>query len=100
MKNFRTYQIAVAFYQLASAETLPKHLKDQLVRASSSIALNPAEGAARYGRKDQKKFFNIAFASLRECQAILDLHRIEKPEIRESADKLGAHIYKLIRTVS
>ena len=95
MKNFRTYHIAVSFYRLAAAQKLPRHLKDQLNRAASSIALNLAEGSARYGQKDQKKFFNIALASLRECQAILDLESIGAPGIRECADKLGAHIYRL-----
>ena len=66
---------------------LSGHLKDQLLRASSSIALNLAEGSGRFGIKDQKRFFHIAFGSLRECQAILDLEFNENPEVRECADK-------------
>ena len=98
MKKFRTYQIAVTFYHQTVVEKLPRHLKDQLKRASASVALNLAEGSARNGRKDQKRFFNIALASLRECQAVLDLGNIKSHEIRECADKLGAHLYRLIKS--
>ena len=98
MKNFRTYQIAVEFYRLAEKLTLPRHLKDQLSRASSSIALNLAEGRGRFGTKDQKRFYHIAFGSLRECQAIIDLVSDEESKLSLCADKLAAHIYKLIRS--
>ena len=98
MKNFRTYNIAVAFYHQSQALRIKRHLKDQLTRASSSIVLNLAEGAGRFGRKDQKKFFNIAFASLRESQAILDIEKITDPKILTSADTLAAHIFKLIKS--
>ena len=97
MKNFRTYQIAVEFYRLTAALKVKHPLKDQLNRASSSIALNLAEGAGRFGNKDQKRFFHIAFASLRECQAIFDLENTTCRDVLDCADKLAAHIYKLIR---
>ena len=97
MKNFRTYKIAVEFYRLTSSLIIKHPLRDQLNRASSSIALNLAEGSGRFGKKDQKRFFHIAFASLRECQAILDLEDITSTEVIECADRLAAHIYKLIR---
>ena len=98
MKNFRTYQIAVEFYRLATAVQLPVHLKNQLDRAASSISLNLAEGAGRFTTKDKKRFYRIAFASLRECQAILDIANCQDGDALESADKLGAHIFKLIRS--
>ena len=46
LKNFRTLDLAVAFYRQVTGLKLPHHLKDQLLRASSSIALNLAEHAA------------------------------------------------------
>jgi len=98
MKNFRTYQIAVEFYRLSSKQRLSGHLKDQFHRAASSIVLNLAEGAGRFGVKDQKKFFSIAFASLRECQAILTLAEMDCPDLEATGDKLAAHLYKLIRS--
>ena len=96
-KNFRTYNIAVEFYHLAQNLKMPRHLKDQLDRASSSVVLNLAEGAGRQTAADQKRFFTIAFGSLREAQAILDLSVTASKTIRESADKLAAHVYRLIQ---
>lgn len=98
MKNFRTYQIAVEFYQLVADIQLPAHLKNQLDRAASSIVLNLAEGDGRFGKKDQKRFYHIAFGSLRETQAILDLATQDNEQVGACADKLAAHIYKLIRS--
>ncbi|MEZ4754382.1 MAG: four helix bundle protein [Bdellovibrionota bacterium] len=98
MKNFRSYQLAVKFYRSVSEITLPSYLKDQLDRASSSIVLNLAEGSGRFTRKDQKRFYHIAFASLRECQAILDIKGSNNIEAVEIADKLAANIYCLIKS--
>ena len=98
MKNFRSYTIAVEFYRLAIKLNLPRHLKDQLARASSSVVLNLAEGAGRSTKADQKRFFDIAFGSLRESQAIIDLASCNNAHTVECADKLAAHIYKLIQS--
>ena len=97
MKNFRTYRIAVEFYRLAATLKYPRHLRDQLSRASSSIVLNLAEGAGRSSPADQCRFFSIAMGSLRECQAILDLASSRFTVAEETADKLAAHLYKLIK---
>ena len=93
-----TYQLAVSFYRTVTALKLPSHLRSQLDRAASSIALNLAEGSGRFGRKDQKRFYHMAFGSLRECQAILDLRGGSNEEVVELADRLAAHIYCLIQS--
>lgn len=97
MNNFRTYNISVEFYRQCQTLGLPSHLRDQLLRASSSIALNLAEGSGRAHKRDKQKFFNIAFGSVRECRAILDLQTGIPAELAELEDKLAAHIYKLIQ---
>jgi len=98
MNNFRSYQLALNFYRAVIAEInkLPSHLRDQMQRASSSICLNLAEGWGKQTNKDRKKFFQIAFGSLRECQSILDMHPLEQ-NIHSQADHLAASIYKLLR---
>ncbi len=96
MKNFRTYQFAIEFYRAAKALPLSGPLASQLDRASSSIALNLAEGAGRISKNDRKRFYKIAFGSLRECQAILDLAAPCPPALVALADKLAAHLYRLI----
>ena len=97
MKNFRTYQIAVEFYHLTQNLTLKRHLKDQLDRAASSIVLNLAEGRGKPTVKDQKRFFHISMGSLRECQAILALANMKQSKESCVLDKLGAHLYLLIK---
>ena len=99
-KNFRTYNLAVEFYKSIKTLNLSTNLKNQLERACSSVALNLAEGSGRRTIKDQIRFFNIAFASLRESQAILDLEAENKIELIQKADCLAAHIYKLIKNCS
>ncbi len=69
LKDFKTYQLSLQFYQACLGIKLPRHLKDQLLRASSSIPLNLAEGSAKPTKRDQMKFYFISFGSLRECQA-------------------------------
>ena len=98
MKNFRTYNLAIEFYKLTSTLELQSHLKEQLLRASSSIALNLAEGSGRSGIKDQARFFHIAFGSLRESQAILALSPNPNSELIAKSDFLAANIYKLIKS--
>ena len=97
MKNFRTYQYAVSFYRATGRLQVEGHLKNQLLRASSSIVLNLAEGSGRFGRKDQKRFYQIALGSFRECQAILELADATRPELLELADRLGGSLFCLIR---
>ena len=97
MQNFRTFNLAVQFYQAVVTLKLPRHLKDQLDRASSSIALNLAEGSGRSSRKEQRQFFHISLGSTRECQAILML--VNDQSLIVKADILAAHLYKLIQAV-
>lgn len=95
LKNVRTYQIAVNFHHQCRSLALPTYLKDQLLRSSSSIALNIAEGYGRGTPKDQRRFFFLALGSLRESQAALDLAPTPCPELSQEADKLGAHLFRL-----
>ncbi len=69
-----------------------------MVRAASSITLNLAEGSAKPTRRDQMKYYFIAFGSLRECQAILSLHGQASDELVDLADHIGASLYRLIRS--
>ncbi|MEK6578614.1 MAG: four helix bundle protein [Bdellovibrionota bacterium] len=93
LQKFRTYQLALDFYQQCKKVSLPFHLRDQLMRASSSIALNLAEGSAKPTHKDRMKFYRIALGSLREVQAIISLEQLNV--LKCSADHLGASLYKL-----
>ena len=45
MKNFRTYDISKELYRKFELIEWPPHLRDQALRAASSIVLNVGEGA-------------------------------------------------------
>jgi four helix bundle protein len=95
--NLRVYGLAKNFYFDILSLKISKHLKDQLLSAASSIALNISEGAGRVGRGDKRRFFNIAYASGKECFAILELSRIEDPKLLDQLDHILASLFKLIQ---
>ena len=97
MKNFRTFNLSAEFYKSIKNLDLPTDAKNQLDRAARSISLNLAEGSGKATAKDQRRFFQIAFGSLRECQAVFMLEHLEETEQFKLLDKLGAHLYKLIK---
>jgi len=95
LKNFRAYQAAGRFYHLCEALKLPRHLKDQLVRCSSSTALQLAEGYGKTSFADKRKFYVGALGEHRESQGVLDLARVKRADVIDLADHLGGMIYKL-----
>ena len=52
MKIFFASEKAVEFYEEICKINFPYHLKDQILRASSSVVLNLSEGAARFSKKE------------------------------------------------
>jgi four helix bundle protein len=98
MKTFRTLDLAIEFHDLADNSKVAGHLRDQLIRASSSVSLNLTEGNAKYSVKEKKRYYQIAYGSLQECKTILKLAKSDDPNLNDSADKLGAWIYKLLKS--
>ncbi|MBT3524828.1 MAG: four helix bundle protein [Bdellovibrionales bacterium] len=97
LQNSRTFQLSVTFYQECQKMKLSRHLKDQMDRASSSIALNISEGYGKATYRDQRKYFHIALGSLRESQSILILSSLVNTKAYQVADRLGASLYCLIK---
>jgi four helix bundle protein len=64
LKNFRSYSMAVDLYQRAKPVMLPHGLRDQLMRAVSSVALNLQEGSAKPSPKERRRFYLISLASV------------------------------------
>ena len=98
MKNFRCYQLAKTQYLRVKTLKLPRYQADQLQRASLSVFLNLAEGSGKSGVKDRRRFYEIALASHREVQALIDL--IELTELNEVADRLGGGLFNLVRQLT
>ena len=95
MKNFRTYQLAKSFYLNCLRLKMRAYCKSQYERAMLSIVLNIAEGSGKPTSKDRRRFYSIAFGSLREVQALLDIHCYNTA--LEMSDHLAATLYKLIQ---
>lgn len=95
MKSFRTLELAIQYYGVLEKIEIPHHLKEQLNRASSSVALNLSEGNAKLSFKDKKRIYQIALGSFRESQTILQLAKVADPELANLGNTLGAHLYKL-----
>ncbi|HCF93514.1 MAG TPA: four helix bundle protein [Verrucomicrobia bacterium] len=72
------YRVALNFAAWAytvcrTLKGLDRPTRDQLVRASQSIALNIAEGCGKIPAAERGRFLQIACGSARECGAILDI---------------------------
>jgi four helix bundle protein len=72
------FQVALELAAMIPALTKAARpaLRDQLERASSSIALTLAEGNARRTRRDRHHFFSMAQGSAMECAAAIDVLRV------------------------
>ena len=98
MKTFRTLDLAVEFYNIVEQLKLTGHLRDQLVRAAASVPLNLSEGNAKPSPKEKRSFYQTAYASLKECQTIFKMAKLEDEKVVVMADHLGASIYKLVQS--
>ena len=97
LSNFKVFQVAKNFHWACKGLKVSSFLRDQLLRASASIALNVAEGSGKKTAREQSRYYNISLGSLRECQAILELERVEDPALTDMADQLGAMLFSLSR---
>ena len=103
-EKFIVYQRAIEFVELAdyALTNFPDgkaYLNDQLKRASSSIALNIAEGAGEFSPNDKKRFYRMARRSATECAAIIDI--CDKFKLIKQSDKIKArelliHIVRML----
>jgi four helix bundle protein len=97
LEDFRAFRFAKEFHWACKDLKVSRYLQDQLLRASSSVVLNLAEGSAKRTAPEQRRFYNIALASLRECEAILGLEKIEDSDLLKKMDQLGAILFTLGR---
>ena len=82
---------------------LDRPTRDQLLRASQSIALNIAEGCGKIPAANRGRFLQIASGSARECGAILDiLDRcgvLDQEAVRKGKDLLVRIVAMLTRMI-
>ncbi len=102
--------LAVAVYK--ATETFPRHelyaLTSQLRRAAFSAAANIAEGSAKRGPREFRRFLDISIGSLSEIAYGLHIAKrlgyltLEKwramDRLRSYASKLTWHLYKSLKS--
>ena len=96
MGNFRTLDLAIEFYDRIGKIELKGHMRDQLDRAASSIALNLSEGNAKRTPKEKRRYYHTAYASSQECKTILKLVKNSDSEIAGLLDHLAASVFRLM----
>ena len=94
------YQAAIRFIEWRSGilRRLPSnhHLVDQLDRASTSIALNIAEGSGEWSRPERSRFYRMARRSATECAAVLDVVEARRIEPKERMAEGKELIHRVI----
>ena len=102
------YQFALATYR--ETGSFPKHelygLTSQLRRAAFSVVLNIAEGSAKRGPRELRRYLDIALGSLAEVTCALRLARDlgflsndAWSKLEELRDHAGACTWKLYRAL-
>jgi four helix bundle protein len=95
LANFKTYQLSVELHRTIVRLKPAVYLRDQILRSSSSVVLNIAEGSGKLTPADRRRYFSIALGSLRETQAALDLMGGASAQVATLANQVGACLWRL-----
>ena len=107
-EKLKVYQSAIGFItwstDLLVEVTAKAAVKDQLDRASTSVALNIAEGNGKFAIRDRCRFLDFARGSALECAACLDVlvakRLVEEPITRHGKDQLLEIVSMLVGLIS
>jgi four helix bundle protein len=105
LKTFhKSYELGLAV--LKSSENWPKRemfgLASQARRASTSVSINIAEGSAKRGRNEFRRYLDVALGSIAETQVLLRFARDlgfmsveEFTRLEELRDDAGRSLWRL-----
>ena len=106
----RSYKAALAIYRITKEfpETEKFALTNQMQRASTSIALNIAEGYAKKSSQEEfKRFLMMALGSANEMSVLIDFSKdlgyITEGQYEKASkeyDEIGKMLNKFVQTVS
>jgi len=103
------YELALTIYQVTDGFPRDERfgLTSQMRRAGFSVAANIAEGAAKRGRREFRRFLDIALGSITEIEVALRIARdrnyvtrerwVEVERVRNHA---GVVLWKLYRAIN
>jgi four helix bundle protein len=100
-ERLRVFQLASDVYVECAAlvrrlSPLHRHLRSQLLRASSSIPLNIAEGTAEVSKGEKARFYRMALRSAAECGAVLYLLTRCRAVDGDAADAIREKLRQII----
>jgi len=112
-RNLRAWQLArdLVVVSRPLIDRLPTTeryaLGDQWRRAAYGVVLNIAEGATRHGKREFRRYLDIARASLHEIETILDLvvtlgylTREDVTQVLATRAECARTVYGLLRRMS
>ncbi len=107
-EKLKVYQSAIRFItwstDLVAQVNAKAAVKDQLDRASTSVALNIAEGNGKFAIRDRCRFLDFARGSALECAACLDVlvakRLIDEQTIRPGKEQLLEIVSMLVGLIS
>jgi four helix bundle protein len=93
-----------------ASRTFPDHeqdgLADQLRRAAYSVPINIAEGSAKRGSREYRRYLDIARGSLAEVETIIEMARdigylepVEFGRLEARATETSKTLYGLLRKI-
>ncbi len=105
----RSYKAALAIYRLTKGfpETEKFGITSQMQRASTSIALNIAEGYAKKSSQEEfKRFLMMALGSANEMSVLIDFSRdlgyiskVQYEKASQEYDEIGKMLSKFVQSV-
>lgn len=93
-------QFILSIQPLLNSKDIHRSTRDQLYRASLSIALNIAEGSGKYVKKEKRHYYTITRGSVHECVSILRILKLQDHLSPTDYDSLYRHLTTVSKMLS